>query len=92
MTEYTSITQYVNSFVDEINEREAERLADRLNELGWVKVVRCRDCKHYRDGVGENGRRYSEPYCGNVGELAYGALFEVANDWFCADGKRKKGK
>jgi len=52
-------------------------------------IVHCRDCMYYRDGIGRNGRRYSEPYCGNIGELAYGALFEVSDDWFCADGQRK---
>ena len=63
MSEYVSITQFVNSFVSEINEREAERLADRLNELGWVKVVRCIDCRHlYETWDGYECERFSGEY------------------------------
>lgn len=53
-------------------------------------IVRCLDCRHYRSGLNGEGRRFSEPYCGNVGELAFGALFTVPEDWFCADGERKE--
>ena len=29
--------------------RYVKHVADRLEELGYVKVVRCRECKHYED-------------------------------------------
>ena len=41
-----------------------------------VKVVRCRDCKHYNAGF----------EC-----LVEGYGIERPADWFCADGKRKDG-
>lgn len=49
MTEHMSITQFRDHVISEINERDAERVAERLNELGWEKVVRCRDCRHFND-------------------------------------------
>ncbi|MBQ2680418.1 MAG: hypothetical protein IJF97_00625 [Eggerthellaceae bacterium] len=47
------------------------------------EIVRCRDCANYRSGI-TDGRRYTEPYCGAIGELAYGALFSVDENDFCA--------
>lgn len=45
------ITQKVSEIVAQVQRRidqtEADAVADRLAELGYVKVVRCRDCKHY---------------------------------------------
>ena len=44
-----------------------------------VPVVRCKDCKHYKDGFCYNPNTYDdEKTCGNT-----------AKDWFCADGKRR---
>ena len=88
MSEYVSITQFVNSFVNEINELEAERLADRLNEFGWVKVVRCRDCEYY-DG---------EPDMESMGEKCWrdpshsGRSIPTVADGFCWRGERKEGE
>ena len=45
----------------------------------YVKVVRCKDCKHYRN---------EEPgmvYCSNI------VAGWVKDDWFCADGEPKEG-
>lgn len=90
MSEYVSITQFVNSCVNEINEREAERLADRLNELGYVKVVRCRDCKHFTPkGTHkfENGKTNAD-YCTYV----RGWMLQITPDGFCAwASKREEG-
>ena len=44
----------------------------------WTEIVRCKDCKHYRD---------EEPgmvYCPNI----VGGWVEA--DWFCADGERRE--
>lgn len=43
-------------------------------EVEFVKVVRCKDCKHYYQN-----------FCGFCGLLRK----EHAADWFCADGKRR---
>lgn len=80
MSEYVSITQFVNSCVNEINEREAERLADRLNELGYVKVVRCRNCKHYEKLSDDKG------VCHPLG-----IVFADIDDGFCAWAEPKEG-
>ena len=64
--------------------------SDATDHYGTLheEIVRCRDCKHYEDGM-INGRRYSEPYCGAIGELSFGALFEVTKDDFCSWSERK---
>lgn len=84
MSEYVSITQFVNSCVNEINEREAERLADRLNELGYVKVVRCRDCAYSIHFLHHDDERWqcTEPH--QEGD-------DVKPDAYCWRGKRKDG-
>ena len=68
-----------------------EPLANDSGEIALARkeIVRCRDCKYYHDGI-SNGRRYAEPYCLAIGELAYGALFEVDEDCFCSWGERKE--
>lgn len=47
-----------------------------FEDLGYVQVVHCKDCKHY-DGNGT---------CMKNG-LAF-----LRNDWFCADGEHKEGR
>lgn len=45
------------------------------NMPDFVAVVRCKDCKHYKDGrCFFTMRRYG-----------------LHDDWFCADGERKEG-
>ena len=56
--------------------------------LAMEEIVRCRDCKYYHDGT-NNGRRYTEPHCLAIGELAYGALFDVDENDFCSWAERK---
>lgn len=63
----------------------------RMWQIGWldrleqptvdaVPVVRCEDCKHYKDGFCYNPNTYDdEKTCGNT-----------TKDWFCADGERKE--
>lgn len=46
---------------------------------GYVRVVRCKDCKHFLDGG-----------CGNTVSLSPSRnLLAVMPDWYCADGERK---
>lgn len=45
-----------------------------------VEVVRCRDCKYYKEGFCYNPNNYDdEKTCGNT-----------SPDWFCADGEREE--
>ena len=42
------------------------------------EIVRCKDCKHYKDGFCYNPNTFDdEKTCGNT-----------TPDWYCADGKR----
>ncbi len=46
----------------------------------YENVVRCGECKYYKDGMCYNPNTYDDDKtCGNTTE-----------DWFCADGKRKE--
>lgn len=53
------------------------------------EIVRCRGCANYHDGT-VNGKRRMEPHCRAIGALAYGALFEVGENDFCAWGERRE--
>ena len=54
-------------------------LIDTAPTIDAVQVVRCGECKYYKDGMCYNPNTYDdEKTCGNTTE-----------DWFCADGKRK---
>ena len=62
------------------------------HEGHWLtgeEIVRCRDCVYYHDGTA-NGRRYTEPHCLAVGELAYGAFIGVGENDFCSSGERRE--
>ena len=91
MSEY--ITSYgvfnINDFVDKYVERVSraidetflEKLERELAEYGYVKVVRCRDCrfavaKGYGCGRGNDGYLDVEP----DGFCAWGVRKEVNND------------
>lgn len=73
------MTEYVTAWVDDLPELKRGE-----------EVVRCRDCKYYHDGT-NNGRRYAEPHCLAIGELTYGALFDVDENDFCSWAERKVG-
>ena len=47
---------------------------------GYRELVRCKDCKNYRDGFCYNPNTYDD-------EKTRG---NTAPDWFCADGERKE--
>lgn len=61
-------------------------LVDRIKALpsaDAVEVVRCKDCK-YNLGKTRSGRTILCNYC------SHGMLIERNNEWYCADGERKK--
>ena len=78
------MSEYVGEYVVSLTSKTFTDLRFHRHE----EIVRCRDCKHYRDGK-INGRCYSEPYCGAIGELSFGALFNVMGDDFCSWSERK---
>ena len=41
------ITKYVDHVMAEITKRDVEQVTERLHALGWVEVVRCRDCVYF---------------------------------------------
>ena len=50
---------------------------DALKRNGYVKVVRCKDCKYYSEPTDEKAG----------GCLIKAGYFPVSENWFCADGE-----
>ena len=50
-----------------------------VKALSQPEVVRCKDCKHYKDGFCYNPNTYDD-------EKTRG---NTVPDWFCADGERR---
>jgi len=46
------------------------------------RLVRCKDCKHFRK---EEKAMVANQYCSNLHRA-------VTNNWFCADGERQEGR
>lgn len=66
--------------LDEIMPNCANLVRDALELLKEQEaVVRCKDCKHYKDGFCYNPNTYDD-------EKTKG---NTVPDWFCADGERK---
>jgi len=78
------MSEYVGEYVVSLTPKTFTDLRFHRHE----EIVRCRDCEYYHDGT-NNGRRYAEPHCLAIGELAYGALFDVDENDFCSWAKRK---
>ena len=58
---------------------------ENMAQFGWVKVVRCRDCKHAID----NGKEGNADYCGRPDGNGGYLLFGVEPDGYCKWGERK---
>ena len=61
-------------------------VCSRLQEVRQLlreqpEIVRCKDCKHYKDGFCYNPNTYDD-------EKTRG---NTSPNWFCADGERKGG-
>ena len=84
---YSAQMEYTADALDEMARRAAERIEDELVQqilarLGYVKVVRCRECR--RVTIDQGDHDYREPlWCG---------LFrmDVSLDGYCAWGERKE--
>ena len=57
-----------------------------FDDLGYVQVVRCKDCRFLIDHYGF----MNDGYCANMRDK-YDVKFKPDKDWFCADGERKEG-
>lgn len=64
----------------ELNCREIDEVINNVPTVDAVRVVRCKECKYYREGDPEH------PDCGWCRRLICGT---VASDFYCADGERK---
>ncbi len=66
-----------------------------LEIVDYVKVVRCKDCKHRKGAFHTDRRRTEGGYYIYWCELDTGDPFELGrnaedDNWFCADGERKE--
>ena len=71
---WRDVQEKIGRFLAERTEEEAVR---QLREIGFERVVRCRDCEHYTDDEMEYHH-----FCGSWGE-------QVESNGFCAWGERK---
>ena len=71
---WRDVQEKIDHFFAERTEEEAVR---QLREIGFERVVRCRDCKHYTDDELEYYH-----FCGEWCE-------QVEPDGFCAWGERR---
>ena len=61
-----------------VDQAALDKIANTLEQYGYVKVVRCGDCKHYNSKIG------CFPRC-----IVHGANYMMPDD-FCSHGKRKE--
>ena len=80
---WRDVQEKIDRFFAERTEEEAVR---QLREIGFERVVRCRDCKHATPDT--SGRSYYEGmlWCS---ELGGDDSMPVEHDGFCAWGCRK---
>ena len=80
-SEYITIKHYADHVIGEITRRDIEQVSERLHALGWEEVVRCQDCKYFRE---EPPDEYGF-CCYWVDRVIY-----HATDGFCAWGERRE--
>ena len=67
------IEEHNKPYTDETKDSQVHRIA--IKALQQPQIVRCKDCKHYKDGkCFYTMRRHG-----------------LKDDWFCADGEPKDG-
>lgn len=67
---------------------------NKIEVVGYVKVVRCKDCKHRKGTFHADRRRKEGGYWIYWCELDTGDPFSLGrnaedDNWFCADGERR---
>ena len=79
--------EYAKRLEAQVDEMVLDRAAHALERFGYVKVIRCRDCKYY-EGTGNCYFWASyEPIPG--GDEYREVLAEVTPNGFCAWGERR---
>ena len=63
----------IKEYIVELREEEADEL---MNEHWVGELVRCKDCKHWKQ---------------QTGHCPYNSIF-THSEWFCADGEKDKDK
>ena len=71
----------MKEIIIEVPDRFGQELkTEKVNSEIKGELVRCGDCKHYKDGFCYNPNTFdAEKTCGNT-----------TPDWYCADGKRRE--
>ena len=64
---------------------EIERLKSEL-----AKVLRCKECKYFQEGIDINGEPFTRCNCGKKQPMTWGA--SVTPDWFCGHAEAKDGE
>ena len=75
------VDEYAERIQRNVDAAALDKAAGVLAGFGYVKVVRCRDCRHYMD--------YEHEYEPNLGYCREHDREEVRDSWFCAWGERK---
>lgn len=70
-----------------------QKYVEALERQGWIKPVKCRDCKHMKlNGPSTCKSIVNEFYCDERMEWKYQYDGEPnILDWFCASGEAKDG-
>ena len=76
-----------------------EQIVNRLRndpEAEWVEIIRCKDCKHWRQQTNYQGTPLSFGFCesDDMWQSLYGETYEVAHidtddDFYCGYAKRR---
>ena len=84
--------EYAKRLEAQVDEMALDKAADTLERFGYVKVIRCRDCVHYRKhkwfkvAVGTPLGTDISDVC-----MFFADGCKVEPDGFCAWGERKEG-
>ena len=79
--------KYAERVARVIDEQTLANVENQLAEFGYVKVVRCRDCKHFHPMEGTAlSCRLPHPQYGHLVQWQF-----AEPDGYCWRGKRKEG-
>ena len=64
-----------------------EQIVDRLRndpDAEWVEIIRCKDCKHWTNNIGDSKLR--DNYCNDE---AHGFYYQCSEDDYCSFAERR---
>ena len=82
LVEYVRIAEHNQDVAEETLNQQAENVKD------WIPVIRCRDCKYYREGKFFEGTKFCFRLKGNNFEPVG---YNFSDDDFCSYGERRDG-